>query len=162
MMLERLSPGDADRLALVHARCFRPGWSAQSFRDLLARDTTVALALRDDDRPRELIALILVQVAAEQSEILTLGTLPEARRRGHARALVLASATQAHRMGAREIFLEVAKDNAAASALYRSLGFLPAGERRAYYRDANGRLTDAIILRAPLPLDAFPPESSKA
>ena len=37
------------------------------------------------------------------------------------------------------MFLEVAEDNAAARALYRSAGFARAGQRRGYYREYTVR-----------------------
>jgi ribosomal-protein-alanine N-acetyltransferase len=97
-------------------------------------------------------SLILVQLAGDEAEILTLGTVPAARRSGLARALLSATASEAHKCGARAMFLEVAEDNMPARCLYHGLGFRVAGHRRAYYRDSTGRSTDALILRAELPL----------
>jgi ribosomal-protein-alanine N-acetyltransferase len=55
---------------------------------------------------------------------------------------------EAVRRGAREAFLEVRVDNAAARALYRREGFEDVGVRRGYY-DA-GRV-DAVTMRKELP-----------
>ena len=44
------------------------------------------------------------------------------------------------------VWLEVARDNVPARALYNSLGFVDAGMRRNYYR-RQGRPTDACIMR---------------
>jgi ribosomal-protein-alanine N-acetyltransferase len=43
------------------------------------------------------------------------------------------------------MYLEVAADNAAAMALYQSVGFVRTGLRRGYYDGA-----DAVTMRAPL------------
>ncbi len=66
-------------------------------------------------------------------------------------ALVLAASTEAHTRGAKEIFLEVAVNKAAAGTLYAGAGFFAAGRRAGYYRD-NAEAIDAMILRARLPL----------
>ena len=73
------------------------------------------------------------------------------RKSGLGCALVLAASTEAHTRGAKEIFLEVAVNNAADGALYAGVGFLAVGRRAGYYRD-NAEAIDAMILRARLPL----------
>jgi ribosomal-protein-alanine N-acetyltransferase len=45
------------------------------------------------------------------------------------------------------LFLEVERSNAAAVSLYRSLGFVVAGERRNYYPDAGSAGSDALVMR---------------
>jgi ribosomal-protein-alanine N-acetyltransferase len=52
--------------------------------------------------------------------------------------------------GAACLFIEVAAGNAPAQALYRSLGFEPAGARRAYYQAADGSAEDALVMRRPI------------
>jgi ribosomal-protein-alanine N-acetyltransferase len=75
------------------------------------------------------------------------------RRRGLGGQLLAALLERSAGLGAERATLEVAAGNAAALALYRSLGFREAGIRRAYYRDGQ----DALIqwLRLPRP---DPPE----
>ena len=51
--------------------------------------------------------------------------------------------------GANTLFLEVARSNTAAQALYAGQGFAPVGVRRRYYADGG----DAMILRSILPPD---------
>ena len=101
-------------------------------------------------------AFILVHVAADECEILTLGTAENAQRRGLARALLSAAAEEAQAAGARAMFLEVAEDNIAAIALYRAAGFALIGRRQNYYRRADGSVLDAVMLRATLPLNRCP------
>jgi ribosomal-protein-alanine N-acetyltransferase len=100
----------------------------------------------------DLQAFILVQVAADESEILSIATLPAARRLGLARALIMQAAAEASKNTAIAMFLEVAEDNFAALALYRDCGFTAQGRRRAYYVRRGGSSADALTLRARLPL----------
>ena len=48
------------------------------------------------------------------------------------------------------MFLEVAKDNAPALALYERFGFVQVGERAGYYRRADGSRATAIVMRKSL------------
>jgi ribosomal-protein-alanine acetyltransferase len=89
-----------------------------------------------------------LMVVGDTAEILTVGVVPPARRRGIARLLLADLLAEARRRGAREAFLEVRVDNDAARALYRSEGFAEVGIRRGYY--AGGRV-DAVTMRKELP-----------
>jgi ribosomal-protein-alanine acetyltransferase len=88
-----------------------------------------------------------VLVVADTAEILTVGVVPAARGRGIARMLVGALRDEARRRGAREAFLEVRVDNAAARQLYASEGYAEIDTRPGYY-DA-GRV-DAVVMHREL------------
>ena len=62
-----------------------------------------------------------------------------------------AAALAARNLGAEQMFLEVAEDNAAALALYRRAGFEAAGRRRGYYPREAGAAVDALLLVRKLP-----------
>lgn len=94
---------------------------------------------------------ILLRLAGGEAEILTLAVAPEGRRRGAGRALLRGALKAAEQGGATAMFLEVADDNAAAVALYRSEGFVEAGRRRGYYARPGGAAADALVLRRALP-----------
>lgn len=81
-----------------------------------------------------------------EAELLSLGVLPAAQRRGLGQALLAAVTSAAKQAGAQKLFLEVDAGNAAARALYSKTGFERVGLRRAYYRDG----ADAIIMRLEL------------
>jgi ribosomal-protein-alanine N-acetyltransferase len=142
---------DAALLASLHRACFDEAWDEEAFRRLLDRAGAVAL-LASLEGETESQAFLLAQVAADECEILSIGSLGAVRRRGLARTLLTAAGGRAHGLGAREIFLEVAEDNSAALALYRAAGFVIIGRRAKYYRRANGTALDAVMLRATLPL----------
>jgi ribosomal protein S18 acetylase RimI-like enzyme len=108
---------------------------------LLARSPEAAQWLPDPDCT--LVAegcalLVYRRVSEDEFEILNLAVAPESRRRGLGRALLLAALARGGRW-----FLEVRESNAAARALYGSLGFREIGERRAYYNDPPEK---AIVL----------------
>ena len=141
---------DAALLALLHGECFDDAWDGPAFHRLMERPGTFALLCGEAETYSQ--AFILVQVAADEAEILSLGTALPARRKGFARQLVRASADEAHRLGATAMFLDVAEDNHAAIALYASAGFAVCGQRTHYYRRREQPPVDAVLLRAGLPL----------
>jgi Fur family ferric uptake transcriptional regulator len=133
-------------LADLHRLCFEDPWDAQAIARLAGGS---GFALVHGSPPD---AFILARVAAGEAEILTIATRPDMRRSGIARALMHEVARTAAQRGAHVLFLEVDAQNAAAIALYDSLGFARVGERKAYYRAANGQRRDALVLKRDLPL----------
>ena len=140
---------DAGLLASLHACCFDDAWDERAFRQFLAGAAFAFVA--KTAAATELQGFILVQMAADESEILSIGTHPSARRCGLARALLTAAGKEAAQRDAARIFLEVAEDNVAALSLYRQSGFEVVGKRHGYYL-RGGRPADALMLRANLPL----------
>jgi len=130
--------------AAIHARCFADAWNEKALGDLLATPGTFLLS---DGQ-----SFILTRVAGPEAEILTLAVAPEARRCGTGGTLVEAAAAHAYAAGARDMFLEVAASNLPARTLYRRLGFVEAGRRKAYYPAGHEFPEDALVLRRPLPL----------
>ena len=133
-------PGAAPLLAALHAACFSRGqvWNEPAMAELLLMPGCFALAEAD--------GLALARVAADEAELLTIGVLPQARRQGVGLALLRAAATEAARLGALRLFLEVALANTPARALYAQAGLVEVGRRRRYYPDGD----DALVLAVPL------------
>ncbi len=95
---------------------------------------------------REAAAFILIRVAADEAEVLTLAVVPSAQGRGLGRRLLQAALDGAAALGAATMFLEVSPDNGRALALYAHAGFVRIGRRPHYYRDGG----DALVLRCTL------------
>ncbi|GAA0552088.1 ribosomal-protein-alanine N-acetyltransferase [Rhizomicrobium palustre] len=132
---------DTALLSRLHAQCFEEVWSEKSFADLLAVPGTFALI------DEAAAGFLLLQVVADQSEVLTLGVTPAARRRGIACELLAKALELAQEKGASHMLLEVESLNFQAIGLYRKYGFLEVGRRKAYYRHADGRTGDALMMR---------------
>lgn len=77
-------------------------------------------------------AFLLAWQAADELDIIALGTTPAVRRSGLARALVAELLRHASENLLRRVLLEVRVSNLAALQLYQSCGFI-AGRRRAQY-----------------------------
>ncbi len=134
----RATIADADVLAAIHAAAFvaAEAWSRDVFSLQLALPNVFGLLHQSG-------GLILLRVAADEAEILTLAVIPAVRRRGVAAALLRQAIGLTAAMGVRTIYLEVSVRNVAALTLYTGLGFVQAGRRAHYYSDN----ADALVLR---------------
>jgi ribosomal-protein-alanine N-acetyltransferase len=141
----RASPEHARELAELHGVLFTPSWDEASFRRLLAHPGSHAFLARVATPPQT-AGLILGRVAADEAEILTLGVCQRHRRQGIARRLVIALTHAAKRAGAKRLFLEVGRNNAAALSLYQGVGFCQVGLRQGYYEHAGQRRDEACVL----------------
>jgi ribosomal-protein-alanine N-acetyltransferase len=129
---------DPARLADIHGRAITPAWTEAALRDLLAQPGVWVEAEAD--------GFVLMRQAGDEAEVLTLAVLPEARRRGRGLALMQTALATCHTRGVSDVFLEVAADNTAALALYRTVGLVETGRRRGYYARKDGPPVDALIL----------------
>jgi ribosomal-protein-alanine N-acetyltransferase len=133
-------------MAYEHEMFGTEAWSAQAYRAEIAdRRTRHYLAVEGADGA--LLGWAGVLVAGDSAELLTVGVVPAARRRGLARRMLADLYEAARTRGAVELFLEVRVDNTSAIALYEREGFVDVGRRRGYY--AGGRV-DALVMRKPL------------
>ncbi len=131
----------AQAMANIHAAAFpQPEtWTENVLR--LQLELTGVFGLINADN-----GFVLARLAGDEAEILTLAVAPAVRRQGVGRALLAAAQAHAAEAGATAMFLEVATRNAAAIALYQSLGFRQVGRRSAYYTSGD----DALVLKATL------------
>ena len=141
----RLASGaDIDLLADLYARAFGEPYTRPAVETLLAAGGAWALVAARADGP---CGYVIARTAADEAEILSLGVAPQARRTGVGRALLDAVIACVGLATARHLFLEVGEDNPAAQGLYRQAGFATVGRRPGYYKRANGRRVDALIMR---------------
>jgi len=147
MKLIRATAAECEAMAAVHAEAFPASWREDEFEDLLEGEGIYGFLAASAASP---LGVILCRVAAAEMEVLTIGVASTARRKGVARALLAAALPPARELGAAEVFLEVAVDNAPAIALYEGLGFRKAGLRKAYYNRGPAGFMDALVMRLDL------------
>lgn len=141
--------GDAEWLARIHSECFEDHWPAASFRGLLDGAGVFGL-VAGHGAGRHIASFILVRVAGDEAEILTLATLPAARGEGLASRLVGAAMEQAKNRGSVRLFLEVAETNQAGLRLYKNLGFDKVALRPHYYQSRTNSAVAAVVMRREL------------
>ena len=108
--------------------------------------TEASLAFAAD----EPVGFILARQAADEAEIVTIGTRPFAQRSGVATALLDHQFLAFRAHGAKSCFIEVARSNVPGFALYGKCGFRETGVRRGYYARDGGLTEDAAVLRKDL------------
>jgi ribosomal-protein-alanine N-acetyltransferase len=133
--LRRMEARDLPAVMEIDAMSLPRPWSAGIWRGEL--ESPYGLYLVIEDRG-EISGHIGVRHMLGELHITTIAVRPEHRRRGHARALIGAALAAYPR--ATHMHLEVRPTNAAALALYESLGFRKTGRRRCYYGDEDALL----------------------
>ncbi|WP_206530264.1 tRNA (adenosine(37)-N6)-threonylcarbamoyltransferase complex dimerization subunit type 1 TsaB [Nordella sp. HKS 07] len=141
--IRQASVGEAQILAALHAECFDNAWSATEFAKLMAMPGALSFLAVEGGEP---LAFLLARRAADEAEILSIGTRPFARRRGIAKKLMSHLAHELRQAGLAQLFIEVAADNAAARALYAEQDFAVTGRRKAYYEKPGGKREDAVVM----------------
>ena len=151
--IDAARPDEAGTLAEIHREAFRRTWSAHDFSGLMAEPTVFTLVARQTSLfgGQRVAGFVLVRFAADEAEILTIAVRPKIRRQGIGRMLMNDVTRRLYRERIASLFLEVDRQNAAAVALYRSMGFAVAGERRNYYplpgADTSAGAGTALVMR---------------
>lgn len=145
---------EAEALAELHADGFVIGWSSDDIAALMAGDNLVALAVRRESLfgLRKIVGFVMVRIAADEAEILTIAVSRSRRGNGFGRLLMEEALRRLYRERVATCFLEVNHDNRPAVALYRSLGFEEVGTRKGYYDSlaASGAGGSALVMRLQL------------
>lgn len=132
---------DAADLSRLHSASFDDGWTHDDFATWLARAEAMAVIGGE----REAVAFGLALAAGADAELLTIATDPAGRCAGWGRQIFHALDAQALNRGLDRWVLEVARNNLPAIGLYKSVGFVEIGVRKAYYRTRDGRV-DAFVM----------------
>ena len=140
-----LAASDAGRMAKLHSDAFPAdeAWDHLQFEELMRQDNVICRAILQEDF---LACAMLVQIAADQAEILTVATAQSNRRIGLAEALLHHFELELFARGLKKWLLDVAADNSAAIAFYQKNGFSEDGHRRGYYKRLAGNRVDAILM----------------
>lgn len=141
MTLRAAIMADAADLSRLHAASFDDGWRQDDFVTWLARAEAMAVVGGE----RDAVAFGLALAAGADAELLTIATDPAHRHVGWGRRVFQALDSQALNRGLARWVLEVARDNLNAIGLYKSVGFVEIGVRKAYYRTPYGRV-DALVM----------------
>lgn len=130
-------------------------WMADSEREIFGPSAWSAQLIRDDysfggkryrgvELGGELVAYAVYGYDGDAFHLMNLAVLPHARRRGLGRLIMRDLLAEAERLGAPDVWLEVAVTNDAAIALYREYGFEDVRVRARYYQPEN---VDALVMR---------------
>lgn len=140
LLFRRLQQDDAVAMHALEQKCFSLPWTEKQCCQAFLQNAFAAFGLWNENR---LIAYISVYHVYDEFEILNLAVDPEEQRRGYGRRILQTTLQVAHKMGIKNVALEVRERNFPAIALYKSCGFFQAGKRSHYYPDTG---EDALIL----------------
>ena len=144
MIIRPMAVKDLYRVSEIEAISNPEPWTYADFEDSLAKEdgTTVLLVAEDVD----VIGYLVLYTASGESEIVTIGVSPEARRKGVGRRLideVIAFSKKSY-IYIEEINLEVRISNEPAIKLYESVGFSAVGKRPNFYSNPK---EDALLMK---------------
>lgn len=91
----------------------------------------------------EVVGFAGMQQVLDEGYITNIAVAESCRRKGLGRAMLSALIDHCRESGASFLTLEVRQSNAPAIALYESMGFLPEGRRKNFYRQPT---EDAILM----------------
>ena len=142
MKIVRMEKRHIPALVRLEAVCFSTPWTEAGLAAELSKDTAVFF-VAEREETGEVLGYAGMEFVCGEGYLDNVAVFPNARRQGAGRALVGALLTYAKAHGGSFVTLEVRPSNAAAIALYESLGFAEAGRRRHFYRDP---MEDALLL----------------
>lgn len=136
--------GDVAYVAALEAQIHAAPWTGGNFRDALA----AGYGAQVGEREGRIVAYGVLMLGPGEAQLLNLSVVPDMRRQGLGRALLLRFLGEAARLHAEFVFLEVRVSNAAAIALYERAGFERVARRAAYYPPGpDGTREDALVMR---------------
>ena len=142
-----LRDDDLAYVAALEAQIHAAPWSHGNFRDALAAGYSAQVG----EREGRIVAFGVMMLAPGEAQVLNLSVVPDSRRQGLGRALLMRFVDDALRAGAEQMFLEVRVSNAAAISLYESAGFAPVARRHNYYpASERAKGEDALVMRRTL------------
>ena len=143
--ISTLSTTDLPRAFQIETRAHAFPWSEKTFASNQG-ERYLNLQLAVDG---EMAAFAITQIVLDEATLFNIAVDPAHQRRGLGRELLEAVIDEVEKRGVATLWLEVRASNAAAIALYESLGVNEADVRRNYYPTANGH-EDAIVMALPL------------
>lgn len=139
-MIRKMTEMDIDKIMIVERESFSLPWSKESYLGELKNILATYLLC---DSEGEVAGYGGLWVVLDEAHITNVAVARQFRRCGMGRALMQNLEKVAREKNAGRILLEVRPSNEAALEMYKALGYVATGLRKAYYSD-NGE--DAIIM----------------
>lgn len=130
MTLQPMLPQHLPATAALERLCFSLPWSLESFAAELENPSSYYVVVVEGDR---LLGYAGMRFVLDEFYVDNIAVAPACRRQGVGRVLMGELIRRAQEGGARFLSLEVRLSNLPAQALYRGLGFVPAGLRKNFY-----------------------------
>lgn len=142
IVIREMTLPDIEQVYQIECSCFSQPWSVESLIGELTTNSDIAYYVVAEADGR-IVGYAGCWIMFEAAHMTNIAVVPEYRRRGIARGIILSMMREAEKRGATGMTLEVREFNFKAQSLYTSLDFQRAGVRRKYYSDTG---ENALIL----------------
>ena len=132
---------DVKAVAMGEKRVEETPWIDVDFINAIRNDWIAIVGVVD----ATIVSWAVVMPVLDESDLLTIGVIPEAQRQGVGEATLRAILNAAQARGVTKCHLEVRESNRRAQRLYEKLDFAYVGRRKGYYRLDTGR-EDALLM----------------
>lgn len=132
---------DLDEVIAIEESVYPFPWTRGIFHDCLLVGYSCWVYKRDE----QIIAYVVLSIAAAEAHILTLVVHPEFQGQGYARKILQHALEIARERKAESVYLEVRPTNERAISIYHKAGFNEIGIRKGYYPAEDGR-EDALVM----------------
>lgn len=130
-----------DDILTVENLCFAIPWSRQSFMDEIQQNKHARYLVAVCDG--RIVGYAGIWIVCDEGHITNIAVHPDFRKAGIGSMLLTALIETAQIEGAKDLTLEVRKNNIEARMLYEKFGFVVEGVRKGYYSDNH---EDALIM----------------
>ncbi|MHA7111604.1 GNAT family N-acetyltransferase [Sunxiuqinia elliptica] len=137
---------DLNELFHLEQLCFdAESFNRRQLRYLAHRANGLFWILTDEGRIAAFI-ILLERKNTEGLRVYSLAVSPAFRGRSYAQQMIQQALVLAQERAKRFLYLEVSEHNGAAIQLYRKLGFMETGRRKAYYKDGSAALLMRLFI----------------
>ena len=130
MQIRPMTQNDCEQVAAIEAVSFSMPWSLKAFTDTVEKDNFRYFVAEEAG---EILGYCGFLFVLDEAEIPNVCVKSSARKQGVGKKMMNELIEEAKKLGISTLFLEVRESNAAARALYKSLGFAEDGIRKNFY-----------------------------
>ncbi|MDD4964763.1 MAG: ribosomal protein S18-alanine N-acetyltransferase [Gallionella sp.] len=133
-MIRDMTAADVNAVLAIEQSVQPYPWTLGNFNDALQAGYVARVVVNDG----VIQGFMVWYPLPDEAELLNIGVAEAYQRQGVARALLADMVITARTQARQRVFLEVRVSNVPAITLYCRTGFAVAGERRNYYKNAQG------------------------
>ena len=130
MSIRRAEATDVHAIYDIGKQCFSDAWREETVKSDMKREGALYLVAEEAG---EILGYACYWYVLDEAQLVNIGVLPTARRRGIADTLVTEGLAIAKEKGMTSMYLEVRVSNLPAQALYRKYGFAVKALRKQVY-----------------------------
>ena len=139
-VIRPMTEADLDAVLAIEQACFPRPWNREHFKAEIASELGVAVVAVQNG---QVTGYLCLSILLDEAEILDVAVDIKRHRSGTGKMLLQWALSEAARLGATILRLEVRADSTPAITLYERFGFVRSGLRKGYYEKG----IDAILMQ---------------